>query len=418
MYIDEVKMEVKAGDGGNGIVAYRREKYIAFGGPAGGSGGSGGSVIFVGDSGKHTLIDLSYRRHLKADRGENGKNKSQQGKSANNTYLRVPLGTIVYREDGSVVGEIINHGEELIVARGGRGGRGNVALATGRNTCPDYAERGEPGEKVNIKVELKVLADVGLIGFPNAGKSTLLSVISNANPKIANYEFTTLNPNLGIVKVGEESSFVMADLPGLIENAHLGVGLGFKFLRHIERCRVLLHLVSLESENPYHDYEIINNELASYDPKLLERKQIVIATKTDLDPDGNKLNEFMSKLSKDVDVIPISSITHNNIEKLKYDVMEQVNLIPPIEREYIAEYVYKEENKDWYEIKVDDSGIYHVVGPKIERLYFRLDLNNDSALKRFVQQLRFLGVDDALRANGIKNGDTVKILEYEFEFID
>src|SRR5690554_5048959 len=221
MYIDEIKIDVKGGDGGNGIVAYRREKYIEFGGPSGGSGGDGGSVIFVGDEGKTTLIDLSYQRHMRGKKGENGKNKGMHGRNAENHYVRVPLGTIVYREDNTVLGEVIHHGEELVVAKGGRGGRGNVSLATRNNTCPDYAERGDLGEELSIRVELKVLADVGLIGFPNAGKSTLLSALSNAKPKIANYEFTTLNPNLGIVQVGEDG-FVMADLPGLIENAHLG----------------------------------------------------------------------------------------------------------------------------------------------------------------------------------------------------
>lgn len=417
MYIDEIKIEVKAGDGGNGIVAYRREKYVAFGGPAGGNGGDGGSVIFVGDEGKTTLIDLSYQRHMRGKKGENGKNKGMHGKNAEDYYVKVPLGTIVYREDNSVLGEVILHGEQLVVAKGGRGGRGNVSLATRNNTCPDYAERGDLGEKINIRVELKVLADVGLIGFPNAGKSTLLSAVSNARPKIANYEFTTLNPNLGLVQVGEDG-FVMADLPGLIENAHLGVGLGFKFLKHIERCRVLLHVVSMDSEDPYNDYLVINNELKSYDESLLERKQIVVATKMDLDLDEVKLSEFRSKINDKVDIIPISSVTHANLNDLKLVVMDAVKEIPPIERTVIEEYIYEEKIEVPFTIEKDDNNVFHIYGPKIEKLYFKLDLNNESALRRFIQQLRHLGVDDALREANIKNGDTVRILDFEFDFID
>ncbi|OHE27713.1 MAG: GTPase ObgE, partial [Tenericutes bacterium GWA2_38_26] len=282
MFVDEITVEVYGGRGGNGLAVYRREKYIEYGGPWGGNGGHGGSVIFVGDEGMSTLIDLRYKRHIKAKPGQNGMTKGCHGRGAEDTYVRVPLGTIVYTENKETkIGEITHQGQELVVARGGKGGRGNMALATHRNPAPDYAENGDPGVTRKILVELKVLADVGLVGYPSVGKSTLISVVSNAKPKIAEYPFTTLQPHLGMVTVGEES-FVIADLPGLIENAHLGFGLGIRFLKHIERCRIFLHVVDLTRENPYEDYLKINHELEMYNPELLKRPQIVVANKMDM----------------------------------------------------------------------------------------------------------------------------------------
>jgi GTPase len=282
MFIDEVTVEVFGGKGGNGMASYRREKYVEYGGPWGGNGGHGGSVIFVGDEGKNNLIDLRYQRHIRAKNGENGMSKGMHGKNAEHRYIRVPLGTVVYSENKSFfLGEITEDGQKLVVARGGKGGRGNIAFATAKNSAPDYAENGDPGEIRKLHIELKVIADVGLVGYPSVGKSTLISVVSNARPKIAEYHFTTLQPNLGMVYVGEES-FVLADLPGLIEDAHQGHGLGIRFLKHIERCKVFLHVLDITREDPYQDYVKINHELEMYDEALLERPQIVVINKIDM----------------------------------------------------------------------------------------------------------------------------------------
>src|SRR5690554_5974213 len=326
MFIDQVKVEIKAGTGGNGKVAYRREKYVAMGGPAGGNGGSGGNIYFIGDEGKTTLLDLKYNRHIRALNGEHGKTKGMFGKQGEDTYIKVPLGTIVYRDNGSIIGEIIQHGEALLIAKGGKGGRGNMSFASNRNKAPDFAEKGDPGETFHAKVELKVLADVGLLGYPSVGKSTLISVISNAKAKIAEYPFTTLHPQLGMVLV-DENSFVVADLPGLIENAHLGVGLGIQFLRHVERCRILLHMVSMDSNDPYQDYLNINKELSLYDEGLKNKKQIVVANKMDVPGAKEKLKDFQAKL-KSVDVIPMSALQQEGLDHLKYMIVEGLKEIP------------------------------------------------------------------------------------------
>ena len=268
MFIDEVTVEVFGGRGGNGMASYRREKYVEYGGPWGGNGGNGGSVIFVGDEGKQNLIDLRYQRHIRAKNGVNGMSKGMHGANAEHRYIKVPLGTIVYSEDKSfVLGEITAHGQELVVAKGGKGGRGNMAFATARNSTPSFAENGDPGDIRKLHIELKVLADVGLVGYPSVGKSTIISVVSKARPKIASYPFTTLQPNLGMVYIGDDDSFVLADLPGLIENAHQGHGLGIRFLKHIERCRVFLHVLDITRDDPYDDYLKINEELKQYDEK-------------------------------------------------------------------------------------------------------------------------------------------------------
>ncbi len=418
MFVDEVVVEVYGGRGGNGMAAYRREKYVEFGGPWGGNGGHGGSVIFVGEEGKSTLLDLKYKRHIKAKPGVHGMSKGMHGANATHTYVRVPLGTIVYTADKSEkIGEILHHNQELVVAQGGKGGRGNIALSTSKNSCPDYAENGDLGVNRKIHVELKVLADVGLIGYPSVGKSTLISVVSNARPKIAEYPFTTLQPNLGMVQVGEDS-FVLADLPGLIENAHQGLGLGIRFLKHIERCRVFLHVLDLTRENPYEDYLKINHELEMYNENLLDRTQIIVANKIDMPEAEEKLKELRLKLDRPIMVI--SAQQQKDVDKLLYATMEALRETPKVIEELpdesIRNYVFEEESPIFTITKIDDG--FELSGDKLRIIFDRTDFTKDEAVRRFARQLRSLGVDDALREQGAKNKDIIRIFEFEFEFIE
>ncbi|PAF41024.1 GTPase ObgE, partial [Terribacillus saccharophilus] len=322
MFVDQVKVFVKAGDGGNGIVAYRREKYIPLGGPAGGDGGNGGDVIFKVDEGLNTLMDFRYQRHFKAKRGENGMSKGQHGKNSEPLILPVPPGTIVRDEDtGEVIADLTKHEQEAVIAKGGRGGRGNSRFATPRNPAPDFAENGEPGVERNLQIELKLIADVGLVGFPSVGKSTFISVVSAAKPKIADYHFTTLAPNLGVVETQDQRSFVLADLPGLIEGAHEGIGLGHQFLRHVERTRVIVHVIdmaSTEGRDPYDDYVTINEELLKYNEDLTTRPQIIIANKMDIPEAEENLVVFKEKIPADIDVFPISAITRDGLQDVLY----------------------------------------------------------------------------------------------------
>jgi len=418
MFVDEITVEVYGGKGGDGVAVFRREKYVELGGPWGGNGGHGGSVIFVGDEGKSTLIDLRYMRHIKAKPGERGRTKGQHGAWADNTYVKVPLGTVVYTEDKSMkIGEITKHGEELIVAQGGKGGRGNIAFATHRNPAPDYAENGDPGVHRKIVVELKVLADVGLIGYPSVGKSTLLSVVSNAKPKIAAYPFTTLHPNLGMVEVGD-SSFVLADLPGLIENAHLGLGLGIRFLKHIERCRIFLHVVDLTRDDPYEDYIKINHELEMYDEELLKRPQIVVANKVDIPGNEEKLEVLKKHIQ--APLIVISAHMRKDVDQLLYKTLEVLKEAPKVEEKtplYVRNYTLEAEEPDFIITKQPD-GSFDLTGNKLKLIFDRTDFTKEEAVKRFARQLRSLGIDEALRKEGAKNHDTVRIFTYEFEFIE
>ena len=419
MFVDEVVVEVYGGRGGNGMASYRREKYVEYGGPWGGNGGHGGHVIFVGEEGKNTLLDLRYQRHIKAPHGVNGQSKGMHGKNGQHHYIKVPLGTIVYTHDKEkLIGEITHHGQELIVARGGKGGRGNIAFATAKNPAPDYAENGDMGEHIKIKVELKVLADIGIIGYPSVGKSTFISVVSNAKPKIASYPFTTLSPQLGMVQIGDQS-IVLADLPGLIENAHQGVGLGIRFLKHIERCKVFLHMLDLERENPYDDYLKINHELKMYDEDLLKRPQIIVANKTDVKDASEKLDMLQSKLP-DQTIFAISALLKKDIEKLLYHMLDQyVNapMIEPNEVLDIKRYTLDDNEPD-FTIEKDEEGVFELKGDKLKRLFDRTNFTRDEAVKRFARQLRSLGVDDALRQAGAKDKDIVRVFEFEFEFLD
>jgi GTP-binding protein len=417
MFVDEITVEVYGGRGGNGIAVYRREKFVEYGGPWGGSGGHGGSVIFVGDEGKTTLIDLRFQRHIKAKMGINGRTKGQHGANAEHTYIKVPLGTIVYNEDKTLkIGEITEHNQELVVAKGGKGGRGNMAFATHKNPAPDYAENGDPGIHRKILVELKVLADVGLIGYPSVGKSTLISVVSNARPKIAEYPFTTLHPNLGMVQVGDES-FVLADLPGLIENAHLGLGLGIQFLKHIERCRVFLHVLDLTREDPYQDYIKINHELEMYNEELLLRPQIVVANKIDMPGNEDKLAVLQEKIT--APLVVISAHQRFDIDKLLKKTLEELKKAPKVidhTPEYVKNYTFEGEEPAFIITRTDDG--FELSGEKLRLVFERTDFTKDEAVKRFARQLRSMGVDDALRKEGAKHHDTIRIFDYEFEFIE
>lgn len=413
MLIDEVVVDISAGKGGDGAVAFRREKYVDKGGPAGGNGGAGGSIIFVGYEGKNTLLDLRYQKHIKAKNGENGKSKNMNGKGAANTYVKVPLGTLVSDISGKIIGEITKHDEELIVAHGGRGGRGNTSFKSNKNQAPEFAEKGLPGEALKIKVELKIMADVGLVGFPNAGKSTLISSISNARPKIDSYPFTTLEPNLGMVN-HYDYDFVVADIPGIIENAHQGVGLGLRFLRHIERCRVFVYVLDISNQNPIDQYQILKSELKAYDEKLIDRPELILLTKCDL-VDENKIKEIKKTFPN---AIFVSALTTWNLDSLLNQLVKTLKELPPIK--LIPEIkIYDEPilNEKLYDIKLIDDA-YVLIGDVIEKLFYRTDFSNDASVKRFSYQLRSLGVDEQLRKLGVRNGDTIRILNYEFEFYD
>lgn len=427
MFVDLVKIKVGSGKGGDGMVAFRREKFVPMGGPSGGDGGKGGSVIFQGQEGLSTLIDLKYNKQLNAPDGENGKSKRMHGANGEDLILKVPVGTTIYDDETNlVIGDITEHMQQVVICKGGRGGRGNVKFTTSRNTAPEIAERGEPGTKRNIRVELKVLADVGLVGLPSVGKSTIISIVSNSRPKIASYHFTTLQPNLGVVKVDDERSFVMADLPGLIEGASLGQGLGLQFLRHIERTRVILHVVDMsgsEGRDPFTDYQVINKELESYKYDLMKRPQIIIANKMDIPGAEDNLELFKMELEDDYPIIPISAATKMNIQELLYktadllDVTERFDLYDEVDYEQVVEYTFNAD-EEIFEIHLGEDNVYEVTGGPLRRIFEMTDFKNDQSVKRFSRQLRSLGVDAKLRELGVQNKDTVRIFDFEFEFID
>ena len=432
-FVDQVKIFVKAGKGGDGAVSFRHEKYINMGGPFGGDGGHGGSVVMEVDEGLRTLMDFRYKRHFKATPGGNGATKGMTGKSADDLIIKVPQGTtITDAETGRVIGDLTEQGQRLVVAQGGRGGRGNMRFASSTNPAPEIAENGEPGEELDIALELKVLADVGLVGFPSVGKSTLLSVVTAAKPKVAAYHFTTLVPNLGMVRLEDGRDFVMADLPGLIEGASQGVGLGIQFLRHVERTRVILHMIDMSGidpeEDPYENYVKINNELAEYDPALLERPQIIVPTKMDMPDAEETLAEFKKKLAadpdvpEDVEIMPISSLTRQGLEPLMQRTADLLDETPAFipkgmepEENETALYEFPEDRTP-FEIHRDEDGTWILYGDEIERLFKRTNTNYTESMMRFARQLRFMGVDEALRDAGARGGDTVQILDFAFEF--
>lgn len=435
MFLDQVTIDVKAGKGGDGMVAFRREKYVPDGGPAGGDGGRGGNVVLIVDEGLRTLMDFRFNRHFKAQPGENGMSKGMHGRGSEDLYVKVPQGTTVRdAETGRLLGDLIENGQTLVVAKGGRGGRGNIRFASPRNPAPEIAENGEPGQERKIELELKVLADVGLVGFPSVGKSTLLSIISAARPKIGAYHFTTLVPNLGMVNTKDGRSFVAADLPGLIEGASQGVGLGTQFLRHIERTRVILHVIDMsgmEGRDPYEDYLAINHELARYNLRLMERPQIIVANKMDMPEAEENLKVFKEKLAKEqndeldepIPVFPISGVTRKGIEALLSATADLLEFTPEFllyDEEIEEDVVHYGFTKDEQEFQIDrdDDASWILSGEKLEKLFKMTNFEHDETIMRFARQLRAMGVDEALRARGAKDGDIVRIGNFEFEFVE
>ena len=421
MFIDEVIIDLIAGSGGNGCMAFRREKYIEMGGPFGGNGGKGADIIFAVDEGLNTLLDLRYKKQIKGDKGENGLGKGMHGANAEDIVIRVPLGTVISDVDtGLIIADLTKKDDRIVVAKGGRGGRGNMAFATHSNPAPSFCENGEPGEIRKVKVELKLLADVGLVGMPSVGKSTIISMISASKPKIAAYHFTTLTPNLGVVRASNNRSFVVADLPGLIKGASLGEGLGDKFLRHIERTRVIAHVIDMsgfEGRNPYEDYVTINNELKSFNPKILEKPQIIIANKMDIDGALENLKEFKEKV--DAKVFTISAALNDGLDKVIEALADMLDTIEkePLytEEKFESHVLYKFEEKEPFTI-VKDNHTWVIKGEVVEKLFKMTKFNSDESVLRFSNKLRKLGVDDKLRELGAVEGDNVRILDFEFEF--
>jgi GTP-binding protein len=418
MFVDRAKIYVKAGDGGNGVVAFRREKYVPRGGPSGGDGGRGADVVLVVDSDLTTLMDFKYRVHYKAKRGEHGQGSNKFGRSAENLVINVPPGTVIKdAETGDVLADLVENEQSFVAAKGGRGGRGNARFTSAIHRAPDFAEKGEPGEERWIVLELKLLADVGLIGFPNAGKSTLLSRMTAATPKIADYPFTTLSPNLGVVDpgFGKGSSFVLADIPGLIEGAHEGLGLGHEFLRHVERTRLLVHVLDMSGmeRDPMEGFDAINRELVKYSEKLLKKPQLVAANKMDLPKAQENYEKIKPILEKaGYDIIPVSGVTGQGTPQLLQHIGEMLSKIPKTDTvEHIKQYSFVEEEP----FKIDKGGqVFYITGRAVERLVAMTDLENESAVKRLQRTFKRMGIDDALKDQGIKPGDTVKIGDSEF----
>lgn len=420
MFVDEVIIKVKAGNGGDGCTAFRREKYIPDGGPFGGNGGRGANIIFETDLGLRTLLDLRYQKLIKAPKGANGEGKNKNGKGASDVIIKVPLGTTVKDMDtGLIIADLTKKGDSVIVAKGGRGGRGNTAFATATNPAPNFSEHGEPGEEKNLKVELRLLADVGFVGMPSVGKSTILSKISASKPKIAAYHFTTLNPNLGVVKTIDGRTFVAADLPGLIKGASLGEGLGDKFLKHIQRTRVIAHIIDmsgLEGRDPLEDYETINKELKDFDEKLILKPQVVIANKMDLEGAKENLERFKEKYN--VPVYEVSAITNKGLDKVLVKIADELDNIkeePLFSDEAFESHVLYKFKKEQPFTITRDNDIYVVKGKEIEKLFHMTKFTDEGTI-RFARKLRKMGIDDKLLEMGAKYGDKVQIEDLIFEF--
>ncbi len=421
MFVDEVKLEVIAGSGGDGCTAFRREKYVAMGGPFGGDGGHGANIIFKVDTGLHTLIDLRYMKRIKGKKGENGTGKNMNGKDAEDVIVKVPQGTVISDYSTNlVIADLKDKNSEFIVCKGGRGGYGNTHFKTLSNPAPNFSENGEPGEEKVLKVELKLLADVGLVGLPSVGKSTILSMVSNAKPKIADYHFTTLTPNLGLVKTKDNRSFVMADLPGLIEGASVGAGLGDRFLRHIERTKVIAHVIDMggcEGRNPIDDYYLINKELENFSKKLIKKPMIVIANKMDMPNSLENLKEFKKKVK--CDIYPVRAITKEGLDEVLIklaDLVDSIEDSPLYEDvEYISHILYKfEEEKPFTIEKINNE--YIIKGPKIEKMFKMANFQSQEGIERFLHSLKKMGVEEELEKRGILEGDIVKILDFAFEY--
>ena len=425
MFVDYAKITIKSGDGGNGARSFRREKYVAAGGPDGGDGGKGGDIIFRVDPDENTLINFRYNKKYKAENGENGRGSNCYGKSGKDLYIDVPVGTVVKdAKTGKVIADLSKQGEEKVVLKGGRGGKGNSHFATSTRQAPNFSQEGESGTELEVILELKLLADVGLIGYPNVGKSTILSMVTSATPKIADYEFTTIQPNLGVVKNEYGDSFVIADIPGIIEGASSGVGLGIQFLRHIERTRLLLHVIDISGfsgRDPVDDFYKINEELKKYSEKLSKRKQIIVANKSDIMKDENDYKR-LEKLAKenDMEIYKISAATNKGLNTLFNRVSEVLKELPKEElyEETESEKVYTiDKHKEDFTVTKKD-GVYLVEGEAIEKLLKRVNMEDNESLYYFQKSIKNLGVEERLKAMGIKEGDTVKFIIWEFEWYD
>ena len=419
MFIDHAKIFVRGGDGGNGCVAFRREKYVPMGGPYGGDGGRGGNVVFVADEGMGSLMDFQYRKHFKADRGVHGMGKNQHGAWGEDLTVKVPVGTIIIDDDsGEVLADLTVAGQEAIIARGGRGGRGNSRFATAVHKAPSMAENGEPGEEKWIRLELKLLADVGLVGFPNAGKSTFISRVSAARPKIADYPFTTLVPNLGVVRTRDKETFVIADIPGLIEGAHEGTGLGHDFLRHVERNRMLLFILDaaeVDGRPVMDDYITLRNELEFYNPELLDRPYLIVANKIDLPGAEENLHRLQEKYGDRV--YGISAVTGQGVGELVEKTYQILRSIPLEEHTGEARIIRRFEDEEPFQIE-NVNGVYQVSGKRIENLVSMTNFAQEESLQRFQRTTARMGLDEALKERGIKAGDTVRIKDMEFDYSD
>lgn len=423
MFVDYVKIIIKSGDGGNGAKSFRREKYVAAGGPDGGDGGNGGSIYFEVDKDANTLINFRYNRKYKAENGKPGSGNRCFGKSGEDLVLKVPKGTVIKDfETGKIICDLSEDGQKELVLRGGRGGKGNVHFATSTRQVPDFAIDGEKGKEIEVVLELKSIADVGLVGFPNAGKSTLLSVVTAATPKIADYPFTTIDPNLGVVKTKSGDSFIIADIPGIIEGASEGVGLGLKFLRHVERTRLLLHVIDVSGLNgrqAVQDFEQINNELEKYNDKLINKKQIVVANKIDVMQDTKQLEELKKKTEeKNLEFFEISGATKQGVDELMEHVAKVLKTLP---KEDIFDnddkIVYTlEEEKDGFTIEKTGEHEFYVSGPDVENLMRRVNIADNESFAYMQKMLKKLGIEDALREKGVCEGDTIRILDWHFEY--
>ncbi len=421
MFVDELTIKLIAGSGGDGCTSFRREKFVPMGGPDGGNGGKGASIIFKVDKNLKTLIDLSYKKIIKADKGENGKGSNKYGKNAQDIIIKVPAGTTIYDAfTNDVIADLINDDEECIVAKGGRGGKGNKSFATHDLPAPKFSENGEPGEEKLVRLELKVLADVGLIGMPSVGKSTLLSIISSAQPKIAAYHFTTLSPNLGVVKLKNGTSFVMADLPGLIEGASEGVGLGIEFLRHAMRTKILAHVIdmgSMEGRNPIEDYKVIRKEIEKYNDLLKNKKEIIVANKMDLENASDNLKAFKKEFPN-ATIIEISCMNNSGIDNLINVLANTLDTLPEVKLYEESDFkLYKFEDNKPYSIK-KDGNVWVVSGREIETLLKMTKFNEDEGVLRFARKFKGMGIEDELEKLGAKPGDEVQILDYMFTFKD
>ncbi|MHB1653650.1 MAG: GTPase ObgE [Desulfitobacteriaceae bacterium] len=423
MFYDQAKIYIKAGDGGAGAVAFRREKYVPEGGPSGGDGGRGGSVILEADEGLRTLVDFRYKRHYKALRGEHGQGKNRHGKGAEDLILRIPAGTLVKDADtGEILADLVEHGQRAVVAPGGRGGRGNARFLSNTNKAPTLVENGEPGKERWLILELKLLADVGLAGFPNVGKSTLISKVSAAKPKIADYHFTTLVPNLGVVRMDDGESFVMADIPGLIEGAHSGAGLGHEFLRHTERTRLILHVLDIsgsEERNPLEDFQTIKEELTLYSPQLAERPMIIVANKMDMTGAEENLAELRAQLGAQYEIFPVSALSGMGLRDLVNRIAQLLPELPVpdlVMRTEEQHRLTKARPEGRFQLSRDENGIFLISGEEIERHVAMTQFESDEGLYRFQTILRVMGVDRALRAAGVQPGDKVQVGALEFEW--